>query len=257
MTEDEAKLALEQVENQIDLNDSEGHKDDGEAREEGAPIPRHLVTAIVKKERLKAIQKAKREFMQEMEAQQAAQVSPVSPVAVQPQSAPQVGMGGMSNISPEQIHQMIASEAQKLDEKRRQEDTHAQQQQAAYNIAQQFNSQMANGKAKRPDFDDKVKDLEFNSMSEIVHLAAETGIADEIMYDLAENPQKITHLMILAHTQPKLARAEMQKLAGSIKANQAAVQQASPREPVSQITPSVVGTDSGNMSVADFRKMFQ
>lgn len=250
---DELKLVEEQVENQIDLPSSDETKDEKVGSEEGAPIPRHLVSEIVRRERQRAIQKAKREFMQEMEAQQAAQVQPA---AAQPQSAPQVGMGGMSPLSPEHIKQLIADEAQKLDEKRRQEDLHAQQQQAAYNIAQQFNSQMANGKAKRPDFDDKVKDLEFNSMSEIVHLAAETGIADEIMYDLAENPQKITHLMILAHTQPKLARAEMQKLASSIKANQAAVQQASPREPLGQVTPSVVGTDSGNMSVADFRKMF-
>lgn len=257
MTIEDSQEKIE-VENQT-LPEAEEAK--GEAKEEGAPIPRKHVTEIVRRERLDAYQKAKRDIMAEMQEQQAAQAqaAPVPPTvqqALHQIPAQNTGMGGMAQMTPETIQQMIAAEAQKLDQKRRQEDVHTQQQQMAHQVAQQFNSQMANGKAKRSDFDDKVKDLDFNGMSEIVHLAAETGIADEVMYDLADNPQKITHLMILAHTQPKLAQREMQKLAASIKANQQASQQASPRDPLTSITPSTVGTDSGDMSVADFMKIF-
>lgn len=250
---DESKPVEEQVENQALIEDAEPKEVKAE-REEGAPIPRHLVTEIVKRERLSAIQKAKREFMQELEAQRAAE-------AAQSQAAPvsqtgNVGMGGMQAMTPELIQQMIAAEAKKLDDQRRVDAEQQQHYQTAQQVAQNFNSQMAQGKAKNPDFDEKVKDLDFGGMAPIVHLAAETGIADDIMVDLADNPQKITHLMMLAHTQPKLAQREMAKLAASIKANQQAAQQALPRDPLNQITPSTVGTGNGDMSVADYMKIF-
>jgi hypothetical protein len=251
---DESKPVEEQVENQALIEDAEPKEVKAE-REEGAPIPRHLVTEIVKRERLSAIQKAKREFMQELEAQRAAEAAQAQAAPVAQQSG-NVGLGGMPMMTPEQIQQMIAAEAKKLDDQRRLEAEQQQHYQSAQQVAQNFNSQMAQGKAKHPDFDDKVKDLDFAGMAPIVHLAAETGIADDIMLDLVDNPQKITHLMMLAHTQPKLAQREMAKLAASIKANQQAVQQASPRDPLNQITPSTVGTGNGDMSVADYMKIF-
>ncbi len=250
MTE-ESKPVEEQVENQAHVEEEAKAEPLALQAEELPPISRKHVTAIVKRERQDAYQKAKREFMAELEAQQAAQVQPQ--VVAQ---APGVGLGGMAHTTPEQLHQMVADAAKKLDDARRAEEQQKHQYQTAQNIAQSFNSQMAQSKLSDPDFDNKMKDLDFQSMSEIVHLATETGMAGEIMKDLSENPQKITHLMILAHSQPNLAKREMSKLAASIKSNQEAAQQASPRDPLSPITPSTVGTDSGNMSVNDYRKMF-
>jgi hypothetical protein len=218
------------------------------------PIPRKYVTEIVKRERKEAYNKAKREIMQEMQAQQE-QVQQPQQAAQQPAPA-QSGLGGMPQPSPEQIQKMIAEAVQKAEEKRQQEEMNKNLSAKAYEVAQKFNSHMANGKTKYPDFDEKVKDLDYASMSNIVHLATETGMPEDIMYDLAENPQKITHLMILAHSQPQLAKREMDKLAASIRANEAAKKQALPKEPLSQIQPSTVGTDSGQMSVRDFQKAF-
>ena len=221
--------------------------------EEKAPIPRHHVTDIVRRERRDAYEKGRREAMAEMQAQQTApvesQMAPQAPAA-------QASMGGMPQMSPEQIQQLIAKAVQESEAKRQQEDLDKRQSEAAYGVAQKFNASMANGKTKYPDFDEKVKDLDFQTMSPLVYLATDTGMADDIMYDLAENPHKIANLMILAHSQPAMAKREMDKLAASIRNNQDAKKQVQPKEPLSQITPSNVGTDSGEMSVSDFRRMF-
>lgn len=255
MTESQAKV---EVEDQVPAAETEVKAEEKKHdKNETMVIPKKHISDIVTRERHDAYNKGRRDAMSELEAQRAAEAAQVQPQAAPvAQQSGNVGMGGMPQVTQEQIQQMIAQEAKKLDDQRRLEAEQQSHYHTAQQVAQNFNSQMANGKAKRPDFDEKVKDLDFSGMSPIVHLAAETGIADEIMVDLADNPQKITHLMMLAHTQPKLAQREMAKLAASIKANQQAAKQAAPRDPLDQITPSTVGTDNGNMSVADYMKIF-
>jgi hypothetical protein len=234
---------------------------EAEHKEELPPIPRKYVTDIVKRERLDAFQKGKKAAMEEFKAQmdQQAQNPQVQAPQVPAQPVQNPGLGGMPQFSPDQISKMIADEARKLHEKNQQEVLAQAQKQNAEIVANHFNSQMSNGKLKYADFDEKVKELDFGNMAEILHLATEAGNADDIMYDLANNPQKITHLMILSHTQPKLARSEISKLSASIKQNQEASKKQSAREPLDMITPSTVGADSGDMSnysVSDFRSMF-
>lgn len=236
---DEVKPVL--VENQ---NHSEGLASENKSTPSEQPsvdvIPRHHVTDIVKRERLEAYHKGKKDALAEMKTHEPANV----------------GLGGMQEANPQQIQQLIAKALEDAEAKRVQEAQMKQQQDLVNHVASQFNAQMVNGRVKHNDFDEKVKELDFANMPQLVHMATDTGMADEIMYDLANNPQKITHLTILAHTQPKLAKLEMQKLAASIKANDIAKQQASPKEPLSQVTPSPVGTDSGQLNVRDFQKMF-
>lgn len=249
---DESKPVEEQVESQAQTEEEVKADPTVESIDDRPPIPRSQVTKIVLRERQDAYQKAKKEFMAEVEALKAEQ-APVAPQAIQQNN---VGMGGMPSVNPEQLQQMISEATQKLFEKSRADEQQRNDYQRAQQLAQSFNSQMAQSKLEDPDFDDKIKDLDFASISPLVHLATETGMAGDIMVDLDQHPQKITHLMMLAHTQPKLAQREMNKLAASIKANKTAVQQNSPKDPLDQITPSTVGTDSGNMSVHDYRKMF-
>lgn len=228
-----------------------------EAKESDA-IPRKYVTEIVDRAREKAFQKGKLKGMEELKAQLAAEQaqSQSQPIQAAPQS---VGLGGMNAPTAEQIAQMVADAAQKLEEKRQRDGMLESQKLQAHSIANNFNSQMLNGKAKYADFDKKLESLDIAGMSQLIPIIAETGKADDIMYDLVDNPQKITHLMILAHTQPKLAQREIAKLIASIQQNQEAVKQVSPRDPLDSLTPSTIGTDSSDMSsmsVNDFRKMF-
>lgn len=250
---DEQQAVIEQPQLEEKPVEAEKSEETEQAKKQYDPdvIPKKHVTDIVRRERLEAYHKGRKEAMAEFEAQQVANNQ--QPAAQQPA---QTGLGGMQSMSPDQIQQMIAQAVGQAEEKRQKEMQQKQYEQAAYHIAQKFKSSMESGKAKYSDFDEKVKDMDFGGMSPLIALATETGIPEDIVYDLADNPQKITHLMILAHTQPALAKREMDKLAASIKTNQAAQQQASPRAPLSQIQPSTVGTDSGQMSVTDYRKMF-
>lgn len=229
-----------------------------EKSEEAAPIPRKYVTEIVRRERADAYQKGRKEAMAELQAQVPQMDQQPQPAAQQPAMAPQqmTGLGGMPNVSQEQIGKMIADAFEKGEKKRQEEALQKQYADNAYQMAQKFNASMANGKSKYPDFDEKVKDLDYQGMAPVVHLATETGIPEDVMYDLANNPQKITHLMILAHTQPNLAKREMDRLAASIRANQSAQQAVQePNSPLSRITPSTtVGKDSGQMSVKDYQR---
>lgn len=266
MTKDDL-TPVEQVEDQVAEREPEQNtdvpapdKDSKQDIDERPPIPRKHVTDIVRRERLDAFNKGKLAAMEELKAQAAQAAEQPAQSFQQPMHQPNsVGLGGMAAVTPEQVAKMISDATQQMHLKHQQDLLAAQQKQDAQMVVGQFNSQMSAGKLKYPDFDEKIKEVHFGNMPEIVKLAADTGKAADIMYDLAENPQKITHLMILAHTQPALAAREMQKLANSIQQNQEAAKQTQPRDHLDTITPSTVDTDSGdmsNMSVSDFRKMF-
>ena len=57
---------------------------------------------------------------------------------------------------------------------------------------------MGAGKEKYSDFDETVAGLgDLKNIPHIVQLATETGMADDVLYDLAKNPHKIATLTIL------------------------------------------------------------
>jgi hypothetical protein len=168
----------------------------------------------------------------------------------QPNGAPQqVGqsMGGMPQITDDQVRQMIREEAQKEAQMR---EVH----QTLNNFTQQMNA----GKGKYSDFDETVAQLgNMENIPHIVQLATETGNAEDVMYDLGKNPSKVASLTTLAYLNPHLAKMEMKKLLDSIKSNQVAQKTPSAPEPLSQIKPSPVGTDNGSLSMRDLRRKYR
>lgn len=193
------------------------------------------VNELVGRIKHEAFEKGKREAL-------AAQTQSV------PQQPPQVGqaqqMGGMPQVTEDHVRQMIADEAQK--------QTHLA---AAHNMLSNFVSQMSTGKGKYSDFDETVANLgNLQSIPQVVQLATDTGIAGDVMYELGRNPGKVASLTTLAYINPHLAKAEMKKLADSIKTNQQASDSPSAAEPLSQVKPSTVGTDNGSNSVRDLRR---
>lgn len=166
------------------------------------------------------------------------------------QPPPQNGggsMGGMPQLTEEQVRQMIADEAQRQN-----------QVAAAHGMLTNFANQMGTGKGKYSDFDETVANLgDLRNISHVVQLATETGIAGDVMYELGRNPGKVASLTTLAYINPQLAKAEMKKLADSIKTNEQAKDVPSVDEPLSQVKPSTVGTDSGSKTVRDLRKKYR
>lgn len=173
------------------------------------------------------------------DAQKATQPTP------QPMAQPQGGsMGGMSQLTEEQVRQMIADEA------------HKQNQLAnAHQVLTNFSQQMGTGKSKYSDFDETVANLgDLRNLPQVVELATGTGIAGDVMYELGRNPGKVASLTTLAYINPDLAKYEMKKLADSIKTNEQAAQAPSAPEPLSQVKPSTVGKDNGSNTVRDLRR---
>lgn len=154
-------------------------------------------------------------------------------------------VGGMPQVTEDQIRQMIVDEAQKQT-----------QTAAAHSMLANFSQQMDTGKDKYSDFGETVAGLgDLRNIPHIVQLATETGMADDVLYDLGKNPKKISDLTILSSINPQLAKIEMQKLKDSIVKNQDAAKSPEVPDPLSQITPSTVGTDNGVKTVKDLRKM--
>lgn len=163
----------------------------------------------------------------------------------QPQ-APQggQGMGGMPAITDDHIRNLISEEAQKQNHMTAVKDTLAN-----------FVQQMDAGKGKYSDFDETVAKLgNLQSIPHIVKMATDTGMAGDVMFELGRNPGKVASLTTLAYINPDLAEHEMKRLVDSIKVNQDASKSPSIAEPLSQVKPSTVGTDSGSNSVRDLRR---
>lgn len=191
------------------------------------------VDALVTRLKHEAYEKGKRD------ADALRQAPPAQPAQPAGQS-----MGGMPQLTEEQVRQMIADEAHKQT-----------QMQAAHSMLSNFADQMGTGKGKYSDFDETVAKLgNLQNIPHVVKLATETGIAGDVMYELGRNPAKVASLTTLAYINPQLAEDEMRKLANSIRTNEQASQVPEIAEPLSQVKPSTVGKDNGSYSVRDLRR---
>lgn len=212
------------------------------------------VTKIVQRERAKAYEKGKKEALMDM--QQPAQEAQINPSAIAanpvlPQQAPQIG--GISQLSPDQIRQMVAQEAPRA----LQDHVRSMQQQALVNS---FVSKMQAAEKKYPGLEQKLNELvDFSTMAPLIPAIDKMENTADIMHELIENPMKMGNLVSLHYSQPKLAEKAIQNLSSSIRMNdEAKVAEKTANEPFSQEKPSLnAGKDDGNMSVSDFKAMFK
>jgi len=125
-----------------------------------------------------------------------------------------------------------------------------------HRLVGEFSNKVIAGKEKYPDIEEKLAEIDIAKMPELVPLANGVDNTADVIYDLASNPYKIaTIISSVRQGLPHLAQQEIRKLSNSIKENQKAQQNATPKEPLSQLKPSTaIPGDNGKMSVADFRK---
>lgn len=192
------------------------------------------VNDLIGRKKAEAYEQGKRETLAQLQAQNQQAQATVS------------SMGGMQQFNPD-LRNMVAEEAQ------RQLQHHAQMAEGN-RIANEFTQKMMAAKDKYPDFEQTVSSLDFSKIPQIVKLANQADNTADIMYDLANNPHKIANLLTLANTDDRLAQQGISKLSQSIRQNQAVENQKSSREPLSQMKPSITGTDNGSMTVSDLRK---
>jgi hypothetical protein len=176
----------------------------------------------------------------------------------QPRSGTTNHFGGMPQQSLEDIERMIDEKATtKLKELRQQEqaDYHAAQNNA-YNtqIAEKFIGKVVSGKDIYPDFEQKVAELNLQSIAPIIPHLVELDNMEHVLYDIANNPSKAANLLVLAERAPHLAKAEAERLSQALSQIKNASTQKQSNPPLQSLKPSYEGTDSGSMTINDLRR---
>ncbi len=208
------------------------------------------VSAIVKREREKALEKARREKEMELQQQQAPEAQPM-PQATQ-QATAQTGLGGMQNVSAEEVQHMMQQQLPKLME---QHVNQARQEQ----MINSFVNKMQAAEESHPGLEEELNKLNWKDQraSALAMMATDLDNTGDVMRELLDHPGKFGELLNLVDSQPQLAAKQLYSLSNSIKQNQKAqAEQKHAQEPLGQIKPSLnAGMDNGNASVTDFRKM--
>jgi len=201
---------------------------------------------VVKREQQKAYEKGKREALMELQAQQQEQQ------AAQQQNQAPSSLGGMAQMSPDEIRRMIAEQAPQVLQ------DHVQQLQTQQTV-NSFVEKMQAAEVRHPGLEAKLNELDYSTLAPLVQMANDMENTGDIMAELVDNPQKMGNLLMLMHSQPRLAARQMHELSNSIKQNQEALaENNTAKDPLSQIkTSSNAGMDNGSLSVSDFRKMFR
>jgi hypothetical protein len=202
------------------------------------------VNEIVKKEKAHAAEKAVRE----LEARHKAELERLSGQGSQ-------NMGGMDQLSPEQLSKIIDDRVMQIARQHDEEFTRKEQEESLKDVARKFAIKMQGGKDAIPDFDEVMQGFNPADFPGLVFMSSELENTPAVMYELSKNPMKLAALDTLYRSSPSLAKREMEKLSKSIVENQAAKDAVDKvNEPLSKMKSSNVGADSGNMDVKSLRK---
>lgn len=244
---------MEEVENIVDtetINPEVQEQDASPDDDMQRPVFNRIQVAdVVKREKQKAFEKGRLAAMQELQAQQQQQQQPMEQGG---------SLGGMSQMSQEDIQRMIQEEATRATQ------AHIQSQLAELKQQQMVNSfvqKMQVAEQQYPGLEQELNQLNYSDprIHAFIGMVNDFENTGEIMKEVLDNPYKLSQILSDIQDQPYLAQKNLQKLSASIKQNQQAkVEEAQARDPYSQLKPSTsAGMDNGNMSVADFRKMFK
>lgn len=168
----------------------------------------------------------------------------------QSQNSANQQIGGMSSPSADEIRQMIADNTQR-------ELQRMQQMGAWQNTAETFVNRIQAAKDKFPDLEKQLVDLGIAENPELVRIANSIDNTAEVLDFLQKNPQQLFMLSAMTENgKSRYALATMQNISSQLKSNSLAGNTQVAPEPLSQITPSTIGKDSGKMTQADYRKMY-
>jgi hypothetical protein len=210
------------------------------------------VSDIVRREKAAAVEAYKRQQQQER---------PYGDGQQMPQQMPQQPYQAPGAESPEdRIRRIAAEAAQGHIEQMRQDYAQKSQEEMAQKTVQNFWNKVHAGREKYQDFDKVIGNLNLSQYPGIVRMLADVvDNSGDMLYHLAGNEAKMAELQRLAED-PRfqhIAIAEARRLSQSLKDNEAATRTKHPNEPLSQMRPSNTGTDSGVMSVRDYRNRYR
>lgn len=159
------------------------------------------------------------------------------------------GDGDMRQMNADAIYQQVQEKFNQEMERKAYEDQITR-------VAQNYHNKVNAAKSAYEDFDDIMANFEPDKFPELIFLVANMDNAGDIVYDIAKNPQKLTHLYDLALRSPKMAQAELAKLSKSITDNKMAIAEARQTEvdaPLGRLKPSQISGNSGKMTLRDLK----
>lgn len=166
------------------------------------------------------------------------------------------GMQSQSGFDKDALMEEMKSTWRAEIEKQQREAEEAQQRAQIDAVAKDYLEKMKQGPELYEDFQEVTKGFSPSKYPQVTILAGQMENTPDIIYELKKNPQKLTHLHVLALTDPDEAQAEMTRLSKSIKRNEEALANNSKSpSPLSKIKTSArAGQDTGKRTVSDLRK---
>lgn len=163
-----------------------------------------------------------------------------------------------SGNNEDHIRKIVAEETQRQREAWEQQTRQKTDADQAQAIVNKFWNKISPGKEKYQDFEKVTGDIEYGRFPNTVQILAEhVENSADVLYELGKDRFKMAQLESLSYMSPRDAIIQAQRLAQSIKENDQASKVRLPHEPLSQLRPSISGTDSGPMSVKDLRAKYR
>jgi hypothetical protein len=204
-----------------------------QAQEQNKPVSltQDQLNLIIRREKEKAEQKARRELEEQYKSHQAP--------------------------SKEELLSELEAKIQEREEAKKREVEEKLKKEQAENFIKTFDSKLKAESGSHDDYDEVLKDFPYSQYALVALLANEEAHTGQIMYELAKSPLKADALQRLAERDPVSARKEVKRLAASIEANKdakASVKKIS--EPIGRNVSSA-GTKIGKLSVSDAKRHYR
>jgi hypothetical protein len=163
-----------------------------------------------------------------------------------------------SQMGEHDYRRVAAEEAQRLRDEWISEARNKSEAEHAQRVVNNFWDKIAPGKDKYEDFDKITGDIEYSRFPNVVQLLADhIDNSHDVLYELGKDRLKMAQLEQLSQMSPRDAITHAKRLSQSIKDNESASTMKHAREPLSQSRPSNIGSDSGAMSVSDYRRKYK
>lgn len=160
-----------------------------------------------------------------------------------------MGLGGMSQLGPDEIKSMISDGLRhELQSIRESSEKEMRQQR----ITELTNDYLGKLQAHEPEL--LKREQEIAEMYSLIPLINESSEAAAITKHLLDNDSAYANLMVLSHTAPARVRNAIKKIEALIKENKEALSRSYPNEPLSQPRPSVITADAGSNSIEALKK---
>jgi hypothetical protein len=168
-------------------------------------------------------------------------------------------MGGMQiPVDKEALKQEVLNDLKQQFQKEHERRAQEEMEKEAKKIADSYHARMSSGKETFEDFDEVMADFNPAAFPNLVFLAQQVDNTPAVMYELMKNPSKWATIAVLSERDPQAAQNMINKVSASIKANdQAKAEEKTAPPPLSRMSSSPTGQDSGKPSLRDFKAKYK